>query len=54
MVMELLIIALDIHMIPYFMADEIWYAFMFHICDFDYHASCELRKMVKVHSPLTY
>ena len=43
MVMELVIIALDPHMIPYFMANEIWYALVFHICDFDYHASCVLR-----------
>ena len=41
--MELLIIALDPHMTPYFMANEIRYALVFHICDFDYHDSCVLR-----------
>ena len=41
MVMELLIIALDPHMISYFMANEIWYAWVFHICDFDHHALCD-------------
>ena len=43
MVMELLIIAPDPHMIPYFMANELWYALVFHICDFNYHASFVLR-----------
>ena len=42
MVMELLIIALDRHMIPYFMANEICYALVFHFCDLDYYASCVL------------
>ena len=43
MVMELLIIALDPYMIPYFMANGIWYALVFHICDSEYHASCVLQ-----------
>ena len=43
MVRELLIIALEPHMISYFMANEIWYQLVFHICDFDYHAPYALR-----------
>ena len=43
MVMELLIISLDPHMISSFIANEIWYAQVFHICDFDY-PTCVLRK----------
>ena len=43
MVKELLIIALDALMIPYFMAIEICNALVFQICEFDHLASCVLR-----------
>ena len=29
---------LDRCIIPYFIVNEIWYAFVFHICDYDNHA----------------
>ena len=54
MVMELVIIALDPHMIPYFMANEIWYALVFLICDFDYHAYVSCVKKVKGHIIIAY
>ena len=54
MVIKLLIIALEPHLIPYFMANEIWYALVFHICDFDYHASCVPRKRVEGHIIIAY
>ena len=54
MVMELVIIALYPHMIPYFMANEIWYALVFLICDFDYHAYVSCVKKVKGHIIIAY
>ena len=46
--MELLIIALESHMIPYFMGNEIWYALVFHIYDFDYHAALKRSKVTEL------
>ena len=55
MVMELLITALDPNMIPYCMANEIWYALVFLIyCDFDYHAYVSCVKKVKGHIIIAY
>ena len=42
MAKELLIIILGSNMIPYFIANEIWYTFVFQICDFDNNMACVL------------
>ena len=41
MAVDLLINILDSYMIPHFNANELLYAFVFHVCDFDNHALCD-------------